>query len=141
MCRVTHIYIYFYIARRKESTNEPSTRTSSYQMNSQAEICAYKYYYIVRIKFRTRVFIYNTPRYGKSINKMGRLVSRVYILIELLYVFSFNLEHNTHNILQISYKYFSYRNILGLFSVFYGFFTIAQYAFNNYFYSISRNVA
>lgn len=82
-------------------------------MNSQAEICAYKYYYIVRIKFRTRVFIYNTPRYGKSINKMGRLVSRVYILIE--YYTSFLLTSNIiRTILQISYKYFSYRNILFL---------------------------
>lgn len=118
MCRVTHIYIYFYIARRKESTNEPSTRTSSYQMNSQAEICAYKYYYIVRIKFRTRVFIYNTPRYGKSINKMGRLVSRVYILIE--YYTSFLLTSNI--IRTISYKYRTNISRIEIFSDFLAYF-------------------
>lgn len=118
MCRVTHIYIYFYIARRKESTNEPSTRTSSYQMNSQAEICAYKYYYIVRIKFRTRVFIYNTPRYGKSINKMGRLVSRVYILIE--YYTSFLLTSNI--IRTISYKHRTNISRIEIFSDFLAYF-------------------
>lgn len=118
MCRVTHIYIYFYIARRKGSTNEPSTRTSSYQMNSQAEICAYKYYYIVRIKFRTRVFIYNTPRYGKSINKMGRLVSRVYILIE--YYTSFLLTSNI--IRTISYKYRTNISRIEIFSDFLAYF-------------------
>ena len=37
-------------------------------------------------------YIIRLIRYGKSINKMDRLVSRVYNLSEYYYVVSFNLE-------------------------------------------------